>query len=198
MISKKNLTEDKENILLPSLIYSAITPTSRHQDSPPKKRTKEKLLEALTYLHRQSVFGLASCWLWFKFCWIQICVVNKQFIQQDPKSSCRHHSVFSLNLQSKLRAFDFGVSRVCWLFIFKVTEPSSIPYRTHSACARAAYPDPPPVIPVPDTGVAEVTHLPSPLSREPNRLSSEPGSASGPKCFQVLGLSPSLLQNPML
>jgi len=44
---------------------------------------------------------------------------------------------------------------VCWLFIFKVTEPSSIPYRTHSACAkRAAYPDPPPVIPLPDTGVA--------------------------------------------
>ena len=33
--------------------------------------------------------------------------------------------------------------------LFKVTEPSSIPYRTHSACAkRAAYPDPPPVIPV--------------------------------------------------
>jgi len=41
------------------------------------------------------------------------------------------------------------------LFIFKVTEPNSIPYRTHSACAkRAAYPDPPPVIPLPDTGVA--------------------------------------------
>ncbi len=54
----------------------------------------------------------------------------------------------------------FGVSRhsVFWLFIFKVTEPNSIPYRTHSACAkRAAYPDPPPVIPLPDTGVAEVT-----------------------------------------
>ncbi len=33
--------------------------------------------------------------------------------------------------------------------LFKVTEPSSIPYRTHSACAkRAADPDPPPVIPV--------------------------------------------------
>ena len=32
---------------------------------------------------------------------------------------------------------------MCWLFIFKVTEPSSIPYGTHSACAkRAAYPDP--------------------------------------------------------
>ena len=30
--------------------------------------------------------------------------------------------------------------------LFKVIEPSSIPYRTHSACAkRAAYPDPPPV-----------------------------------------------------
>ena len=91
---------------------------------------------------------------------------------------------------------------VCWLFIFKVTEPNSIPYRTHPACAkRAAYPDPPPVIPVPDTGVAEVTHLPSPRSLgepRPNRLSSEPGSVSGPKCFQVLGLSPSLLQNPML
>jgi len=27
--------------------------------------------------------------------------------------------------------------------LFKVTEPSSIPYRTHSACAKmAAYPDP--------------------------------------------------------
>jgi len=29
---------------------------------------------------------------------------------------------------------DYGC--VCWLFIFKVTEPSSIPYRTHSACAK--------------------------------------------------------------
>ena len=79
---------------------------------------------------------------------------------------------------------------VCWLFIFKVTEPSSIPYRTHSACAkRAAYPDPPPVIPLPESGVAEVTHLPSQRSLgepRPNRLSSEPGSASNPKCFQVM------------
>ena len=32
--------------------------------------------------------------------------------------------------------------------LFKVTEPSSVPYRAPSACAkRAAYPDPPPVIP---------------------------------------------------
>ena len=51
------------------------------------------------------------------------------------------------------------------MFIFKVTEPSSIPYGTHPACAkRAAYPDPPPVIPLPDTGVAGVTSLPSPRS----------------------------------
>ena len=83
-------------------------------------------------------------------------------------------------------------SRVCFeCLLFKVTEPNSIPYRTHPACAkRAAYPDPPPVIPVPDTGVAEVTSLPSPRSLgepRPNRLSSVPGSASGPKCFQVLG-----------
>jgi hypothetical protein len=41
--------------------------------------------------------------------------------------------------------------------LFKVTEPSSVPYRTPSACAkRAAYPDPPPVIPVPDTGHARL------------------------------------------
>ena len=43
--------------------------------------------------------------------------------------------------------------------LFKVTEPSSIPYRTHPACAKmAAYPDPPPVIPVPDTGVAQAAY----------------------------------------
>jgi hypothetical protein len=54
---------------------------------------------------------------------------------------------------------------LCWLFIFKVTEPSSIPYRTHPACAkRAAYPDPPPVIPLPESRVAGVTSLPSPRS----------------------------------
>jgi hypothetical protein len=40
--------------------------------------------------------------------------------------------------------------------LFKVTEPSSNP-----ACAKmAAYPDPPPVLPVPDTGVAQVTPSP--------------------------------------
>ena len=57
------------------------------------------------------------------------------------------------------------------MFIFKVTEPSSIPYRTPSACAkRAAYPDPPPVIPLPDTGVAQAAYkrlyCPGPLRPE--------------------------------
>ena len=55
--------------------------------------------------------------------------------------------------------------------LFKVTEPSSIPYRIHSACAkRAAYPDPPPVIPLPDTGVAQAAYkrlyCPGPLRPE--------------------------------
>jgi hypothetical protein len=56
---------------------------------------------------------------------------------------------------------DMGKSHVCFeCLLFKVTEPNSIPYRTHSACAkRAAYPDPPPVIPPPESGVAEVTSL---------------------------------------
>ena len=41
--------------------------------------------------------------------------------------------------------------------LFKVTEPSSVPYRTPPACAKmAAYPDPTPVIPVPDTDAAQV------------------------------------------
>jgi len=43
--------------------------------------------------------------------------------------------------------------------LFKVTEPSSIPYRTHSACAkRAAYPDPPPVIPLPESIAAQAVY----------------------------------------
>jgi hypothetical protein len=48
--------------------------------------------------------------------------------------------------------------------LFKVTEPNSIPYRTHPACAkRAAYPDPPPVIPLPspESIAAQVTSSPA-------------------------------------
>ena len=45
--------------------------------------------------------------------------------------------------------------------LFKVTEPSSVPYRTPPACAKmAAYPDPTPVIPVPDTDAAQVQTSP--------------------------------------
>ena len=43
--------------------------------------------------------------------------------------------------------------------LFKVTEPSSVPYRTPPACAkRVAYPDPPPVIPLPDNVAAQAAH----------------------------------------
>jgi hypothetical protein len=42
--------------------------------------------------------------------------------------------------------------------LFKVTEPSSVPYRTPSACAKmAAYPDPPPVILLPESIAAQVS-----------------------------------------
>ena len=45
--------------------------------------------------------------------------------------------------------------------LFKVTEPSSIPYRTHSTCAkRAMYPDPPPVILLPESIASQVTPSP--------------------------------------
>ena len=48
---------------------------------------------------------------------------------------------------------------VDWLFIFKVTEPNSIPYRTHPACAKmAAYPDPPPVILLPESIAAQAAY----------------------------------------
>jgi len=43
--------------------------------------------------------------------------------------------------------------------LFKVTEPSSVPYRAPPACAKmAAYPDPPPVILVPES-IAAQGHL---------------------------------------
>jgi len=73
--------------------------------------------------------------------------------------------------------------------LFKVTEPSSIPYRTHPACAKmAAYPDPPPVILVPESIAAQAAYQ---LRYKNTEYYS--WVRSGPKCFQVLGLSPSLL-----
>ena len=66
--------------------------------------------------------------------------------------------------------------------LFKVTEPSSIPYRTHSACAKmAAYPDPPPVIPVPESIAAQAAYQ---LRYKNTEYCS--WVSSGPKCFQVL------------
>ena len=73
--------------------------------------------------------------------------------------------------------------------LFKVTKPSSIPYRTHSACAkRAADLDPPPVIPVPESIAAQAAYQ---LRYKNTEYYS--WVSSGPKYFQVLGLSPSLL-----
>jgi hypothetical protein len=69
--------------------------------------------------------------------------------------------------------------------LFKVTEPSSVPYRAPSACAkRAAYLDPPPVILVPESIAAQAAYQ---LRYENTGYYSWVGS--GPKCFQVLGLS---------
>jgi hypothetical protein len=85
--------------------------------------------------------------------------------------------------------------------LFKVTEPSSVPYRAPSACANmAAYPDPPPVIPVPESIAAQVTPSQVAVSWRSKTEMTEFRTwvGAGPKCFQVLGLSPSLLPNPML
>ena len=80
--------------------------------------------------------------------------------------------------------------------LFKVTEPSSVPYRIPPACTKmAAYPDPPPVILLPESIAAQAAYHRQ-LRYENTEYYSWVGS--GPKCFQVLGLSPSLLQDPML
>jgi len=43
--------------------------------------------------------------------------------------------------------------------LFKVTEPSSIPYKTPPACAKmAAYSDSPPVILLPESDVAQAAY----------------------------------------
>jgi len=57
----------------------------------------------------------------------------------------------------------------------------------------AAYPDPPPVIPVPESITAQAAYQ---LRYKKTEYYSWVGS--DPKCFQVLGLSPSLPQDPML
>ncbi len=68
--------------------------------------------------------------------------------------------------------------------LFKVTEPSSIPYRTHPACAkRAAYPDPPPVIPLPESIAAQPAYQLRYKNTEnyswvPTRVFSDMGAAA--------------------
>jgi hypothetical protein len=64
-----------------------------------------------------------------------------------------------------------------------------MPYRTHPACAkRAAYPDPPPAIPLQESIAAQAAYQ---LRYKNTEYYS--WVSSGPKYFQVLGLSPSLL-----
>jgi len=72
--------------------------------------------------------------------------------------------------------------------LFKVTEPSSVPYRTPPVRQMAAYPDPPPVILLPESIAAQAAYQ---LRYKNTEYYS--WVSSGPKCFQVLGLSPSLL-----
>ena len=69
--------------------------------------------------------------------------------------------------------------------LFKVTEPSSVPYRAPPACAKmAAYPDPPSVILVPESIAAQAAYQ---LRYKNTEYYS--WVSSGPKFFQVLGLS---------
>ena len=78
---------------------------------------------------------------------------------------------------------------VCWLFIFKDTEPSPL-QDSSSVRQQGGLPGPPPRSP------------PSRIHRRPGVL---PLTAqyycpvvSGPNCFQSLGSSPGLPQGPML
>ena len=86
--------------------------------------------------------------------------------------------------------------------LFKVTEPSSLPYRTPPACAKwAAYPDPPPLILLPESIAAQIQPPQVTVSWRSKTEMTEFRTwvgGSGPKCFQVLGLSPNLPQDRML
>jgi hypothetical protein len=101
----------------------------------------------------------------------------------------------NVTAQSTLQCTKYKVHRVCIEcviglgtqkkpILFKVTESSSIPYRTHSAYAKmASYPDPPPVIPVPDTIVTQADYAETLL----------PGSVQGhcrPEMFPGIGALP--------
>jgi len=105
------------------------------------------------------------------------------------------HSTHTLGFQTSRNLNLLKVCVECLIgkqnkpILFKVTEPSSIPYRTHPAYAKmAADPDPPPVIPLPESIAAQAAYQ---LRYKNTEYCS--WVSSGPKCFQVLGLSPSLL-----
>jgi hypothetical protein len=61
--------------------------------------------------------GAAHCMRVFAGCECGLVLLDTDLCSKEAiypaksKSSCRHHSMFSLNLKSKSRAFDFGVSR---------------------------------------------------------------------------------------
>ena len=72
--------------------------------------------------------------------------------------------------------------------------PALPEHRYSDPCSKiAAFPDPPPVILLPESIAAQAAYQ---LRYKNTEYYS--WVSSGPKCFQVLGLSPSLLQNPML
>jgi hypothetical protein len=67
--------------------------------------------------------------------------------------------------------------------------PGQASYGAKSACAkRAAYPGPPPVVPLPESLTPQAAYTEALLPR----------SGSGPNCLEALGSSPGLLQGPIL
>jgi hypothetical protein len=72
--------------------------------------------------------------------------------------------------------------------LFKVTEPNSIPYRTHPACTKMGAKWRRTRTPHPESIAAQAAYQ---LRYKNTEYYSWVGSS--PKCFQVLGLSPGLL-----
>ena len=75
------------------------------------------------------------------------------------------------------------------MFIFKDTEPSPL-QDSFSVRQQGGLPGPPPVVPHPESIDAQAAYR--------CRHSTIAQVGSGPNCFQALGSSPGLLQNPIL
>jgi hypothetical protein len=59
-------------------------------------------------IHQQSVFGLASCWLWFSSVGYRLC--SKEAIYPaKSQSSCRHHSIFDVEEEEEEEEEDLFV-----------------------------------------------------------------------------------------